>query len=124
MSVTKLFGREPAMWLALVAVIVKFVSAFWIHTTVDQQSVINAAAAAVVGLLVAWSVHDGVGAALLGLVQAAVALAVGLGLHWSADRQALVLSLATAIVAMWTRTQVVAPAPAGALPSAKHAQGT
>lgn len=124
MSVTKLFGREPAMWLALVAVIVKFVSAFWIHTTVDQQSVINAAAAAVVGLLVAWSVHDGVGAALLGLVQAAVALAVGLGLHWSADRQALVLSLATAIVAMWTRTQVVAPAPAGALPSARIVQRT
>lgn len=116
MRVTQLFGREPALWLALVAVIVKFVSAFWLHTSVDQQAVVNAAAAAAVGLLVAWSVHDGVGAAVLGFVQAVVALFVGFGLHWSADQQVLVLALATAVVAMFTRTQVIAKVSASAQP--------
>ncbi|MFJ5886870.1 hypothetical protein [Streptomyces californicus] len=58
---------------------------------------------------------DGVGAALLGFIQAAIALAVGFGLDWSAEQQAVVLSVAAAVVAMWDRTQVtapVAPAPA------------
>lgn len=107
----KIFGREPALWLALIAVAVKLSTAFGLDLTADQQAVINAVAAALVGVLVAVSVHDGLGAAVIGLVQAAVALAVGFGLHWSPDQQAVVLSFASAIVAMWTRTQVTAPVP-------------
>ena len=111
----KIFGREPVLWLALVAVSVKFISAFWLHVSTDQQAVINAAAAAVLGLLIALSTHDGVNAAILGIIQAIVALGVGFGLHLDADHQALIMSLATAILAMFTRTQVTAPTPAGAL---------
>ncbi|WP_433890349.1 hypothetical protein [Streptomyces sp. CA-111067] len=107
----KVLGREPALWLALVAVVIKLSTAFGLDLTNGQQAVVNAAAAAVMGVLVAFSVHDGVGAAVLGLVQAAVALAVGFGLHWSPDQQSTVLSLATALVAMWTRTQVTAKVP-------------
>lgn len=105
----KIFGREPALWLALIAVGVKLLTAFGLNVSGQQQAVINAVAAALVGLIVAISVHDGVGAAVLGFVQAGVALAVGFGLDWSADQQAIVLSLASALVAMWTRTQVTAP---------------
>lgn len=115
-----IFRREPAMWLGLVAVIVKLATAFGLNLTVDQQSVINAVAAALVGLAVAVMVHDGIGAAALGFLQAAIALAVGFGLHWAPGQQAVVMSFAAAVVAMFTRTQVVAPAPAGALPSAKR----
>jgi hypothetical protein len=104
----KIFGREPALWLGLFAIIVKVVSAFWIHTSTDQQSVINACAAAAVGVAVAFSTHDGVSAAILGFVQATIALGVGFGLHWSPDQQAMVMSLAAALVAMFTRTQVTA----------------
>lgn len=104
----KIFGREPALWLALVAVAVKLSTAFGLDLTNDQQAVINAAAAAIIGVLIALSVHDGISAAVLGLVQAGLALAVGFGLHWSPEQQSTVLSLATAIVAMWTRTQVTA----------------
>lgn len=103
------FGREPALWLALVAVAVKLGTAFGLNLTTDQQAVVNALAAAIAGLLIAVMVHDGIAAAALGLVQAALALAVGLGLDWSADRQAVVMSFAAAIAAMWTRTQVTAP---------------
>lgn len=106
-----IFHREPALWLALVAVAVKLSTAFGLDLTSDQQAVINAVAAALVGLIVAIVVHDGIGAAVLGLVQAAIALAVGFGLHWSPEQQAVVLSFVSAIVAMWTRTQVTAPRP-------------
>ncbi|SEO83684.1 hypothetical protein [Actinacidiphila rubida] len=105
-----IFRREPALWLALIAVAVKLVTAFGLNLTSDQQAVINAVAAALVGLIVAVTVHDGIGAAVLGFVQAAIALAVGFGLHWSPEQQAVVLSFASAVVAMWTRTQVTAPA--------------
>jgi hypothetical protein len=104
----KLFGREPALWLALVAVGVKLLTAFGLDVSTNQQAVINAAAAAIVGLIVAVLVHDGVSAAVLGLVQAGIALAVGFGLHWSADQQAVVMSAAAALVAMFVRTQVTA----------------
>ncbi|MFC4035707.1 hypothetical protein ACFO3J_30180 [Streptomyces polygonati] len=108
----KIFGREPALWVALVAIIVKLSTAFGLDLTNDQQAVINAVAAALTGLIVAISVHDGIGAAVIGLVQAGLSLAVGFGLHWSPEQQATVLSLASAIVAMWTRTQVTAKVPA------------
>lgn len=110
----RIFNREPALWLALIAVLVKLAAAFGLDVSVDQQAAINAAAAVVVGLVVAIMVHDGVGTAVLGVVQGVLALSVGFGLNWSADRQAVVMSLAAAVVAMWTRTQVTAPVPIAA----------
>jgi len=108
MSPRLIFGREPALWLGLIAVAVQFVSAFWVNVSADQQAVVNAAAAAAVGLLVAVSTHDGVSAAALGLVRAAGALAVGFGLRLDAEHQAVLMAAAEAIAAMWTRTQVTA----------------
>jgi nicotinamide riboside transporter PnuC len=104
----RIFGREPALWLALVAVAVKLATAFGLDVSSDQQAVINACAAAIVGLVVAVMVHDGISAAVLGLVQAGLALAVGFGLDWSADQQAVVMSAAAALVGMFVRTQVTA----------------
>lgn len=111
----KIFGREPVLWLSLVAIVVKVVSAFLVHVSTDQQAVINAAAAAVAGLLVALTTHDGVSGAILGVVQAMLALGVGFGLKWTPDQQAMVMSLAATIVAMFVRTQVTAPVPASAV---------
>ncbi|MCG6493449.1 hypothetical protein [Kitasatospora sp. A2-31] len=105
----RILGREPALWLGLVAVLVKAGAAFGLQVTPDQQALVNALAAALVGAVVAFAVHDGAAAAILGLVQATIALAVGYGLDWSADQQAVAMSLVAAAVAMWTRTQVTAP---------------
>jgi hypothetical protein len=113
----RIFGREPALWLALIAVAVKLIAAFGVNVTADQQAVINTVAAAAVGILIAVSTHDGLGAAVLNFVQAGLAAAVGFGLDWSADRQAVVLSFVSAVVAMWTRTQVTAPVPPVKRPS-------
>jgi hypothetical protein len=68
----KVFGREPAAWLGLVAVIVKLVAAFGLDVSADQQAAINGVAAAAMGVLVAAFVHDGLGAAIVGLAQAAL----------------------------------------------------
>jgi hypothetical protein len=108
----KIFGREPALVLALLASVLKLGAAFGLHVTGDQQALINATAAALVGLAVAAAAHDSLSAPILGVIQAMVALAVGLGLHWTADQQALVMTAAAALVAMFTRTQVTSLVPA------------
>ncbi|KOU20976.1 hypothetical protein ADK52_25685 [Streptomyces sp. WM6372] len=110
-----IFKREPALWLGLVAIVVKLLAAFGLDVSSDQQAVINAVAAALVGLALAVMAHDAIGAAVLGLAQAVLALAVGFGLDWSAEQQAVVLAAASAVVAMWDRTQITAPAPAAAV---------
>ena len=112
----KVLGREPVLWLALVEIAVKVLCALVLHVTPDQQSVVNAAVVAAAGVLVAVSTHDGVSGAILGLAQALIALGVGFGLHWSADQQAMVMSLASALVGAFVRTQVTAPVSSTALP--------
>ena len=49
-------------------------------------------------------------ALILGLVQAAIALAVGLGLDLSAEQTALILAFTAALLAVVTRSQVTSPA--------------
>jgi hypothetical protein len=112
----KVMGREPVLWLALVEIAVKAFCALVLHVSPDQQAVVNAFVVAAAGALVAVSTHDGVSGAILGLVQAVLALGVGFGLHWSADQQAMVMSLASALVGAFVRTQVTAPVPSTALP--------
>lgn len=110
----KIFGREPAAVLGFIAVGIKLLAAFGVGLTVDQQSVLNAGAAAVVGVVVAVLAHDALAAPLYGFAQAALALAVGFGLHWSADQQAVVLSFVQVAIAMFLRTQITAKTPSTA----------
>jgi hypothetical protein len=111
----KIFNREPAVWLGLIAVCVQFISAFWVQVDQDTQTLINAVAAAAVGLIVAFMVGDGVIAALTGFASAALALGMNLGLDWSAERQAAFMAIITVIAQAFVRTQVVAPVPASAV---------
>ncbi|BFP50037.1 hypothetical protein KCMC57_64050 (plasmid) [Kitasatospora sp. CMC57] len=104
----RIFGREPAFLLAVVAAVVNGLPAFGVNLTSGQQAGVNAAAATVVAVAIAVIVHDGLGAALLGAIQAFGSLVIGFGFHWSTDQQAAVMLVATAVVAMWTRTQVTA----------------
>lgn len=110
----KILGREPALWLTLVAVLVKVATAYGLNLTIDQQALVNAAAAAIVGLVIAAIVHEGAVAAITGLTQAGIALAVGFGAHLSADQQAALMSLVAIAVGMYVRTQVTAPVSAKA----------
>lgn len=113
-----IFKREPAAWLALFAVVVKFAAAFGWDASPEVQATVNGVAAAAMGVLIAALAKDGVGAAIIGFAQAALALALGLGLDWSAERQAVVMAFVTVAIGMWDRTQVTAPVPAAALAKA------
>lgn len=104
------FGRDPALYLTVFATAVRLGAAFLFHISDEQQAVLNAVATAVAGLIVAVMVrHDGQVAAILGLAQALLALAVGFGLNISAENQAVIMSFIGAVTAAFVRTQVVAP---------------
>jgi hypothetical protein len=45
------------------------------------------------------------------LAQAVMALFVGFGLNWTADKQGLVMATVAALLALFERTQVTAPVP-------------
>lgn len=103
-------SRDPALYLTLFATLVRFAAAFVFHFNDGQQAVLNAAATAVAGLIVALVVKkDGQVAAILGVFQALIALAVGFGLDISAERQAVIMSVVGAVAAAFVRSQVVAP---------------
>jgi hypothetical protein len=92
----KIFGREPALWGALLASIIYALGAFLLPLSGGQESLLIAAASAVIGLVVAVKTHDGWSATALGLVKALLALALGFGLHWSPEQQAIVLTASQA----------------------------
>jgi len=103
-------SRDPALYLFLVATAVKLFSAFILHVSTETQAAVNAVAVAVAAAIVAVVVrHDGQVAAILGVAQALIALAIGLGLKLSAENQALVMSFLGALAAAFVRTQAVAP---------------
>lgn len=104
--------REPAVILTLVATVVRLLTAHWLDVSPDTQAVVNAFVTAGAGVIVAiWVKHNGALPALLGFVQAALALGVGFGWNISAGQQALIMSVLGGLVALFTRTQVVAPGP-------------
>lgn len=115
MKIVLILKREPATWLGLVAACVQFVSAFLFHLTVDQQSGLNAAAAGIVGVVVAFLVHDGVIAAITAGFQALIACGMGFGLGWSPDKQTAFMLIVVAISAVFVRSQVAAPVTASEL---------
>jgi hypothetical protein len=105
-----IFKRDPALWLFLVATVVRLVSAFFIELSPDQQAWLNAAATGIASLIVALIVKkEGQVPAILGAAQAIIALAVGFGLNLSAEQQAVIMSMIGAVAAMFVRTQVEAP---------------
>ena len=103
-------SRDPALYLFLVATGVRLLSAFVLHVDDETQALINALATAVAGAIVALVVvRDKQVPALLGVTQALLALAVGLGLDVSAENQALIMSFVGGLAAAFVRTQVTAP---------------
>jgi hypothetical protein len=117
MTVKMIWGREPAVWLALFAALVQGVSGFFFHLTDDQQGVLNAVAVAFFGLVTAFAVKgDFLLPGILGMVKAIFALGLAFGAHWPADKQSLIMVLITAAFAVVVRKNVVAPVDATGAP--------
>jgi len=108
----KVFGREPAAWIALLAVVLQLLSSYLIHWSADTQGVVNAVIVALFGLWTAahlpdW--RDKILPALLGLVQAVFALMLAFGADVPATVQSQWMAFITTAVALFVRTQVTAP---------------
>lgn len=103
------FRREPALYLTLAATGIRLLCGFLLHLSVEQQALVDAAVTAGFGFVVAFVVRrDGQVAAALGVVQALLALAIGLGLRLAPEQQALIMSFVGAIGAAFARTQMTA----------------
>ncbi len=106
-----LANREPALLATVAGIAIKLVAAYWLPLTTEQQALLNAAVAAGLGLAVAAITKDGLSAGILGVAQAFIALAIGLGLRLDPETQAMVMSAIAGVIGMYERTQVTAPAP-------------
>jgi hypothetical protein len=111
MKPSLIFGRDPALILAAVGVAVKLATALGWNASDGVQTAVNAIAAAAVGVTLAFLVRDGQVPAILGFVQAGLALLLGLGLHLSGTLQAAIMSAVAIALAIITRTQVSVPIP-------------
>lgn len=105
----KVFGRELAVWVALVSACIQVLTSFGIDVSPEWQAIITAIVTAAFGLIVAVMVGDGIIAAALGFVQSAISLFVGLGLDWSGENQAKFMGALALILGYLTRQNVVAP---------------
>jgi hypothetical protein len=101
-------AHEPAvLWMALIAPVIQLVSALIFPLNDEQQGVLNALAAAVVGVVVAANVAvERALPLLVGLVQAVIAVGLAFGLELDPTAQSAFLALVGAVVAFFTRTQV------------------
>ncbi|MFJ9038011.1 hypothetical protein ACIRF8_15630 [Streptomyces sp. NPDC102406] len=108
----KVFGREPVYLLAAVAIALKLAAAYGLDVNADQQTLINTALACLVAVASAIILRTGaLGAAILQLASAGLALFVGFGLDLSAEQQAGWMSLVAAILALFEHREVEAPVP-------------
>lgn len=113
----KIYGREPAVWLAAVGALWQILSAFGLDFDPKLQSIVTAVVAAVLGLVVAVQVHDGILAAATGLVVAGTSLVSYFALDWSAETQAKFVGAVMLILGIWVRDKVTAPVPATVSPA-------
>lgn len=110
-----ILGREPALWGAAARALIVLIATFFFPLTTDQQGTLNAAVAVLLGLIVAFQVSaEKAVPFLLGLLEAGIAVAVSFGWNMPPDRQAVIMTVVVAVIAVITRDRVVAPRdPAG-----------
>lgn len=99
---------EPALWSALIGSAVQFLAAFFLPLDSGQVAVINALVIAAAGVYVAFatrSVDNGgsIKAALLGLTQAGISLAVTFGWEVSPEQTAALMGFVGLAVAVFIR---------------------
>jgi drug/metabolite transporter (DMT)-like permease len=111
----KIFGREPAAWLNLIATALALLGAYVIHLNTDQQGALNGIAAALVAIMVGVSTHNSWAPLVLGLLKAVILAALAWHFNVSPDAQALIFAAASAVLAMFSQlpTQAAGTRPYG-----------
>jgi nicotinamide riboside transporter PnuC len=100
-------AREPAVLLALISAALQVISTFIFNLTDEQQGLINAAVALILGGVTAAMVSvDALLPLLAGIVQAVLNVAVAFGLELSADQMTVIMAFVAAVVGLFVRSQV------------------
>jgi hypothetical protein len=103
------FGREPVVVTAFLAAFLQVLSSLVFHWTDGQQAVVNAAISVLLGFAAAAGVAvDKALPALVGVVQAVLAVGIGFGLHLQDTQVSMITAMVAAGVALWTRDRVTA----------------
>ncbi len=107
----KIFGREPVALLAFIAVALKLGAAYGWNVSDELQTAIMVFLSCVVAVAEAFVLKNGAAfAALVNLGHAAIALFLGLGLHMSAEQQAMwMMVIEGGLALIVVRPQVTAP---------------
>lgn len=119
MNPVKIFGREQAVWLALVAGVFQVLSAYNFDVDGKFQGIATAVVVFVFAVYVAVTSGDGIIALASGVVVAAGSLFTALGLDWAAEHQANILGLITVVGGFVLRKFIVAPVPGAEVSSHK-----
>lgn len=110
MKGNKILGREVALWSAFIAAAIQVFSAIFLPLSTEQQGVLNAFAAVVLGVVAAMAVSLEKAVPLaVGLIQAAIAVAIAFGYEISPEQVSAVTAFVAGASAFFIRTQVVAP---------------
>jgi uncharacterized membrane protein len=109
MIAMKILDREISAWLAVVAAVFQVVTSYGFDVDGELQGMITAGVVFVFAVAVAIKAGDGIIALVTGIAVALSSLFAAFGLNWSAETQTLWVGLATVIVGLFVRTQVVAP---------------
>ncbi|KAB2347366.1 hypothetical protein [Actinomadura rudentiformis] len=104
----KILGRDPATILAFVSAGIQMLVAFGLDWDNDQTAAVNAAVAALLGVVTAFFVaRDQFLPAIVGFTQAILTCGLAFGLNWSADQVAMVMAFVAAAVGLFgVRPQV------------------
>jgi uncharacterized membrane protein len=116
---TKIFGRELAVWLAFIAAVIGVLTSFGINVDPHVQGWITAVVVFVFAVVAAVALHDGIIALATGVVTAAFSLFAAFGLEWPAEKQGYILGALTVILGFFVRTQATSSVPATASPAGK-----
>ena len=106
----RIFGREPVVIAVFLVAVLQVGSSLYFHWSDQQQALVNAAISVVLGFVAAAGVaFDKALPAVVGVVQAVLAVAIGFGLHLQDTQVSMITSMVAAGVALWTRDRVTAP---------------
>ncbi|OPG10569.1 hypothetical protein [Microbispora sp. GKU 823] len=106
-----IFGREPALWLGLFSAALQMFVAFVVPLPDTTVTAINAVAAAVIGVWLAFVTRaaDGgssIQSAILGFAQAVITLGLAFGLNITAEKTSAIMAFLALLVAAFVRQNV------------------